>query len=217
MSKIENALLEREYPYLPPFFYNNGLALRLELSQGSRRSALKRAREVFSLLFENAPDAVVFNYRLFDLSESGRAEEEAFDRPGEAEAVNAGYVRDAARMARFLLGFQLKYRHTVVRDTPYVLTREDGLVLNNRVICYSDGKGFDNNKLLAQCAADRFDPEIGFVSFENECVMCVYDDRGCDVIFADREKFCEFYPKLKPYFLEHDLELMEKRLKEAGG
>ena len=29
--------------------------------------------------------------------------------------------------------------------------------------------------------------EIGFVSFRNECILSVYDDRGCDVVFATHE------------------------------
>ena len=210
-SRIEALLSEREMPYLPPFFYNNELALRCELSLGTRRSALKQAREIFALLFGSAPDAIAFNYRLFDLSGSGIAEEHAFERPGEAESINAGYVRDVSRMARFLLDNQLKYRHTVIKNTPSVFCGEDGLVINNRVICYSDGKGFDNDKLIKACIADRFNPDIGFVSFENECLMVIYDDRGCDIVFADGSKFLEFYPKLEPYFLDHDRELMAER------
>ena len=215
MSKIEKLLLDRDFQYFPPFFYRHELALRCELSLGSKRSALKRAREIFALLFVGRPDALVFDYCLFDLSGSGEAEEKAFDHPGEAEAVNAGYVRDATRITRFLLDYQLKYRHTVIKNTPSVLNEEDGLVLHNRVICYSDGKGFDNEKLIKQCVDDRFDPEIGFVSFENECVLRIYDDRGCDIVFADEAKFLEFYPKLEPYFLDHDRVLMEERKKQA--
>ena len=215
MSKIEKLLLDRDFQYFPPFFYRHELALRCELSLGSKRSALKRAREIFALLFVGRPDALVFDYCLFDLSGSGEAEEKAFDHPGEAEAVNAGYVRDVTRITRFLLDYQLKYRHTVIKNTPSVLNEEDGLALHNRVICYSDGRGFDNEKLIKQCVDDRFNPDIGFVSFENECVLLIYDDRGCDIVFADEAKFLEFYPKLEPYFLGHDRALMEERRAKA--
>ena len=215
MTKIEKALLEREMPYLPPFFYNNELALRCELSLGTKRSALKRARQIFTLLFGSAPDAIVFNYRLFDFSESGGPEEKAFDRPGEAASVHALYVREAERTARFLLENQLKYRHAVVRNTPSVMNEEEGLVLNNRVICYSDGRGFENEKLIKLCIDDRFDPELGFVSFANECVLVIYDDRGCDIVFASPEKYLEFHEKLGPYLLAHDSELMAERAEKA--
>ena len=86
---------------------------------------------------------------------------------------------------------------------------------NNRMICYSDGRGFDNEKLIRQCAEDRFNPDLGFVSFKNECVMCIYDDRGCDIVFADAGKFLAFYPKLEPYLLDYDRGLMEERKKQA--
>lgn len=215
MSKIEKLLLDRDFQYFPPFFYGHELSLRCELSMGSKRSALKRAREIFALLFDGRPDAIAFNYRLTDLSESGGPAGEEFGFPGEAESVHAGYLKDVTRMTRFLLDNQLRYRHDVLRGTRSALGIGDGCVLNNRVICYSDGRGFDNEKLIKLCVDDRFNPDIGFVSFENECVLLIYDDRGCDAVFADKAKFLEFYPKLEPYFLGHDRALMEERRAKA--
>ncbi|MBR3381922.1 MAG: DUF3885 domain-containing protein [Clostridia bacterium] len=215
MSKIEKLLLDRDFQYYPPFFYRHELSLRCELSMGSKRSALKRAREIFALLFDGRPDAIAFNYRLTDLSESGGPAWEEFGFPGEAESVHAGYLKDVTRMTRFLLDNQLRYRHDVLRGTRSALGIGDGCVLNNRVICYSDGRGFDNEKLIKLCVDDRFNPDIGFVSFENECVLLIYDDRGCDAVFADKAKFLEFYPKLEPYFLGYDRALMEERRAKA--
>ena len=216
MTRIEQYLLNKGSAYYPPFFYNNKLSLRCELSKGTKRSALKRAREVFALLFDGAPDAIAFNYWLTDYSAGGAPEKEAFASSGEAESINLGYVRDVKLITGFLLHNQLQYRHRVVRDTPSVLTAEDGLILNNRIICYSDGRGFDNEKLIKQCVDDRFNPDIGFVSFKNECVMLIYDDRGCDIVFEDEKRFLEFYPKLEPYFLEHDRRMMEERFERAS-
>lgn len=215
MSVIEKLILDKDFQYLPPFFYRHELSLRCELSLGTKRSALKRAREIFCMLFERAPDALVFNYRLTDYSESGGPACEAFDHPDEAESILRGCLRDVKLMTGFLLDNQLKYRHTVVRGTASALTGEDGCVLNNRVICFSDGRGFDNEKLIKTCIEDRFNPDIGFVSFENECLMIIYDDRGCDIVFADKEKFLEFYPRLEPYLLGYDRERMEERRKAA--
>lgn len=214
-KRMAELIESREFPYAPPYFYRNPLSLRCELSRGSRRSALKRAREIFRILFDNAPEAIVFNYWLTDFSESGEAEEARFDRPGEAESVHARYAEEVKRLTSFLLDNMRRYRHTVVKDTPAAMGEEDGLIKNNRVICFSDGSGFDNEKLIKLCIEDRFDPEIGFVSFENDCVLRIYDDRGCDVIFANEEKFLEFYPLLEPYFLEYDRERMEERQKAA--
>mgnify|MGYP003328298675 CR=1 FL=1 len=54
-------------------------------------------------------------------------------------------------------------------------------------------------------------PTANVVSFANECIFSVYDDRGCDVVFMTREKVREFYHQLQPYFLEYDVQEMEKR------
>ena len=207
MPRIGSMLKKRSFKYYPPFFYNNELSLRCELSLGTRRSALKRAREIFALLFEDGPDAIVFIYQITDYSESGG--------PCGADSIAAESLRFESRKLRFLMECLDGYRHEVVKDAPCALGADDGLVRNNRMICYSDGRGFDNEKLIRQCAEDRFNPDLGFVSFKNECVMCIYDDRGCDVVFADAGKFLAFYPKLEPYLLDYDRALMEERKKQA--
>ena len=207
MSEIEKKLLDSSFKYYPPLLYHNALSLRCGLSLGSLRSALKRAREIFGILFEDGPDAVVFNYAITDYSESGGA--------GETAPASGPSLRYETHKLRFLLSFQDGYRHEAIRDVACALSAEDGLVRNNRMICYSDGRGFDNEKLIRQCAEDRFNPDLGFVSLKNECVMCIYDDRGCDIVFADAGKFLAFYPKLEPYLLDYDRALMEERKKQA--
>ena len=52
------------------------------------------------------------------------------------------------------------------------------------------------------------------MSFENECILSIYDDRGCDIVFATKEKMREFYNKLNPYFLEYDAEEMSRRFND---
>ncbi|MBO7555412.1 MAG: DUF3885 domain-containing protein [Neisseriaceae bacterium] len=42
-------------------------------------------------------------------------------------------------------------------------------------------------------------------------MLSIYDDRGCDIVFATKEKYQEFYNKLQKYLLEYDLEEMKKR------
>ena len=64
--------------------------------------------------------------------------------------------------------------------------------------------------------SDGDSPEISLVSFENECIFSVYDDRGCDVVFMTYEKMKAFYPALRPYFLDYDLAEMERRLRDGG-
>lgn len=43
--------------------------------------------------------------------------------------------------------------------------------------------------------------------------MSIYDDRGCDIVFANKEKMRKLFTKLKPYLLDYDMEEMENRIK----
>ncbi len=56
---------------------------------------------------------------------------------------------------------------------------------------------------------------IHFVSFENNCIFSVYDERGCDIVFFDKRQFRKFYPLLQKYFLDHDITLMKQRFEDC--
>ena len=81
----------------------------------------------------------------------------------------------------------------------------------HRVVCYSDGRGFDTNDIIDRQIGETFGHDISFVSFENECILSIYDSRGCDIVFATQEKMKEFYHTLEPYFLDYDRAEMERR------
>lgn len=120
-----------------------------------------------------------------------------------------------AKKYRFLRENQFRYRHVTVRNLPtYDETGDPDceLIRRNRVVCFSDGKGFDHETLLRN---EIFweGHEVSFLSFENECIFSVYDDRGCDIVFMTREKLREFYHKIEPYFLDYDREEMERRFR----
>ena len=70
------------------------------------------------------------------------------------------------------------------------------------------------NRLIRRNIWEQHLAPVGFVSFENECILSIYDDRGCDIVFATHEKLREFYPLLKPYFLTYDAEEMARRYGE---
>ena len=92
---------------------------------------------------------------------------------------------------------------------------EDDMPIRNRIVCYSDGKGFDSDGIIERQIDENFDNDMSFVSFENECILSIYDDRGCDIVFATHEKLREFYPPLKHYFLDYDAEEMARRYGNA--
>ncbi len=219
-SKIEALILDRSFDYLQPYFYNNPFALRCELGIGETREeymkqARERAAEIYKILFSKKADAIVFNQWIYDWSDSGCAERldhdlgvcdlnELIDRRVNAEA----------RALRFLLENMMNYRHVSVKGLN-TYEPDDPDVRRNRIVCYADGEGFNDLELIEMQIADENNSEVGLVSFENECILSVYDDRGCDIVFATREKMREFYDRLKPFFLKYDREEMARRFEEA--
>jgi len=203
---------------LQPYFYQHPFALRCELGIGSTSeeymtAAHSRALEIYNILFPDGADAIIFNYWMYDYCDSAEAEEDSFDEEDDLTGIIDNRIKCEMKKLRFLSEYQMKYRHTTVRnlqtydqpgDEDYELQRR------NRIICYSDGKGFDYRALLSQ-EIEGHGHEVSFVSFKNECILSVYDDRGCDVVFMTREKMREFYRHLQPYFLEYDVAEMEER------
>lgn len=218
MSLAEERICSREFSYLHPYFYNHPYGLRCELGQGDAHeaymaTALRRALELYDILFPKGADAICFNYWLQDDCDSGPAEQDDCDETMEENLAHALEVE--AKKYRFLRENQFRYRHVTVRNLPTYDEPGDPdceLIRRNRVVCFSDGKGFDYETLLRN---EIFweGHEVSFLSFENECIFSVYDDRGCDIVFMTREKLREFYHKIEPYFLDYDREEMERRFR----
>ena len=204
-SPIETLILSPDFAYLRPWFYQNPYALRCELGQGDNaktymHNAYRRAKEIFAILFPSGqPDAVIFDQYVYEtpIREPYAHKERAF--------FNRMTVR----------------RHVIV---PNLLTYEDEDIASgdavrgeektysrNRVVSYRDGEVLSVNRLIRRCIWEQQRTPVGFVSFDNDCILSIYDDRGCDVVFATHEKLREFYPLLKPYFLEYDAEEMKRR------
>ena len=225
MSQIERLILSRDFPYLQPYFYNHPHALRCELGAGNSKSAFRRrawarAREIYQILFPVPADAVIFNYWMTDYSTTGRPWEQDCGQDAEAVAfVLKTEIAQETRKLRFLETMQSRYRHVTVRNlATYAEPGSQGSsTLHHRVVCYPDDRGFDEMALLRRQMTEEEDTglDISLVSFRNECIFSVYDDRGCDIVFAVPEKLREFYPRLKPYFLAYDAEEMARRAAAA--
>ena len=196
-SDIEKRLLDRDFAYLRPWFYQNPHALRCELGQGDdtetyMHNAYRRAKEIFAILFpDGQPDAVIFDRFTYRQSCHNRY----------AHKERAFFNRMTAR------------RHVIV---PNLRTYEDEdgeeekTYTRNRVVSYRDTEDFPVHRLIRRCIWEQQLAQVGLVSFENECILSIYDDRGCDIVFATHEKMREFYPPLKPYFLAYDAEEMAR-------
>ena len=201
-SDIEKCLLDRDFAYLRPWFYQNPHALRCELGQGDdtesyMHNAYRRAKEIFAILFpDGQPDAVIFDQYVYETPYRSRY----------AHKERAFFTRMTAR------------RHVIV---PNLRTHEDGdpeeekTYTRNRVVSYRDTEDFPVHRLIRRCIWEQHLAPVGLVSFENECILSIYDDRGCDIVFATHEKLREFYPLLKYYFLDYDAEEMARRYGET--
>lgn len=219
-SKVEELVLSRDFDYLQPYFYNNPYALRCELGIGDTTEeymcqARQRANAIYDTLFPHGSDAIIFNYWINDWADSGEAEGKAYESEEIAVGIVDRRIHAESTSLRFLSECMMKYRHVAVKnlktyeepgDPDYDSRRR------HRIVCYSDGTGFDDHGFIEKQISNGDSPEISLISFENECIFSVYDDRGCDIVFTVYEKMKAFYPLLQPYFLDYDLAEMERRL-----
>jgi len=203
----------------------------------------KRALEIYNILFPKGADAIFFNYWVCDECNTSDSLQYVFcktankeknilnDKVDLSDIILDIYDKEEYSLndkinrlvdfytynLKFLLKYQYLYRHCSIKNLPvYEGYKEenDEFVQRNRVVCFSDGKGFDYENLIENELCEK-GHDVSFVSFENECIFSVYDIRGCDVVFMTAEKMKEFYTKLEPYFLPYDMDEMKKRYTEA--
>ena len=215
-SIVEQMICSSDFSYLQPYFYRHPYALRCELGVGEDQymeNAKRRAMEIYHILFPAGADAIIFNHWIYDYCDSGDADYSDYG-PEDINDLVQNILDNEVEKLRFLLSCQRKYRHLSVKDLETYDGPDDvdfDRQRRNRIVCYSDGIGFDFENLIAREVEVVNGHEVSFVSFENECIFSVYDDRGCDIVFMTHDKLKAFYSKLQPYFLEYDVEEMQKR------
>ena len=188
MSNIRKQILDGSFLYLQPWFYNNKLSFRCELGIGEGKeymdNAFHRAISIANILFANKTIDAAFYHQYFD---------------------NDGRTYDANALI-------LKNDKIVELDRYSLIQLEeidDDIAAVKRYISYNID--FDTLESILKSQIEcQINPLINFVSFDNEFVFSVYDDRGCDIVFFNNDKFKEFYSRLEPYFLEYDREKMKE-------
>ncbi len=206
MSKVLDTLRDPGFRYARPWFYNHPLALRCELGRGEgkayRKNAWRRALELYEILFPKGPDVLFFDHYICDLDVREQC------TPKEIRL----WLRLQAESTRFALEAQRRFRHEIVRNLSHDgFDDPEDQARINRILCWP-GPDYDPRKRIRRQVDSEHDPRVSFVSEANECIFSIYDDRGCDIVFFDGARFREFYPRLRPYFLEYDLQEMEARL-----
>ncbi len=205
MSKVIDILQDPSFSYERPWFYNHPLALRCELGSGNRqykKNALRRAIDIYTILFEGKPDAFFFHHSISDWDDEWQ------------DVYPKAILRHSYKSLSFSLKAQKQYHHTVVRNVLFDSEDTIDIARINRIICYPDNS-YNPLKQIRRQVNGKSCSLIHFVSEKNECIFSIYDDRGCDIVFFSKEKLQEFYPLLQPYFLAYDLELMQERWKSV--
>lgn len=186
MNTMREKIINSTFDYSQPWFYRNKLALRCELGIGQGKeyfdNALKRAMKIANILFENKKIDAAFYVEYFI---DGKAcEVGSFD-------INIDEVIDLDMNILHGMGMIDEDIETAKRYISYDI---DFAVL----------EGIIKNQI-----ENQHSPLVSFVSFDNQFIFSVYDDRGCDIVFFCEDKYVEFYPKLKDYFLDYDREKMK--------
>lgn len=203
-SLIAKLICDKSFAYMQPWFYNHPFALRCELGIGDInkeyiKNALNRANEIFDIIFEDGVDALFFNYYFYNWCDN-----EKIDVKFEIKSYK-NQIKDLAKWFN-------KYPHKIVGNLPSEI--DEDCEITNRIVCFVRDYKINYEKLIKQnITAYHINAPISFVSYKNECIMSIYDDRGCDIVFANKEKMCEFFTKLKPYLLDYDMEEMKNRIK----
>ena len=188
MGNVIEHILDASFLYHQPWFYNNKLALRCELGIGDgyeyMQNAFSRAMQIASILFENKKIDLAFFNRYFDVDGTVYA---AGDFP-----LNSDKVVEIDRNALIACN-----------------EIDDDISAVKRYISY-DVDFITLESILKEQIDGQSKPLVSFVSLDNQCIFSVYDDRGCDIVFFDSEKYKEFYMKLSNYLLDYDREKMRE-------
>ena len=187
MCNILELILDSSFLYNQPWFYNNEFALRCELGIGEddyMDNAFSRAIQIANILFASRKiDAAFFNQYF--------------------GADSFVYVEG---------DFELNIDKKIDLNRNLLLASDhidDNITAVKRCIAY-DVDFITLENILKNQIECQINPLVSFVSRDNQCILSVYDDRGCDIVFFSKEKYKEFYVKLEHYLLDYDREKMRE-------
>lgn len=183
-------------------FYNNEYGLRCLLNAGEMNTyflvkTIIKADKIISSLLDQNDLYFVLSYFLLDRKQIKRIMKDHID----------------------LLG-SIHYELIEMKSTE--INQEDDCDSKLRVDFLYKGKGSAEliYKLIwlpivsdfGLIARKKYYYQLHIANFDQSIVMHPYDDRGIDILCKDLATYRETYKKLEPYLLEHDIELMKKRL-----
>ena len=186
MNTMREKIIDPTFDYSQPWFYNNKLAMRCELGIGQGKeyfdNASKRAMKIANILFENKKIDAAFYVEYFI---DGKA----------CEVGNFGINIDE------VINLDMDVLHSID------LIDEDVETVKRYISFDVDFAVFE--RIIKNQIENQYSPLVSFVSFDNQFIFSVYDDRGCDIVFFSEDKYKEFYDKLEPYFMDYDRTTMK--------
>lgn len=181
MNNIREKILDPTFDYSQPWFYRNKLALRCELGIGQGKeyinNAIERALKIANILFEDKKIDAAFYLEYFI---DGKA----------CEVGNYGIDFDK------VIDLDMCVLHSID-------VIDEDIETVKRYISF-DIDFVDFERIIKNQIDNQHSPLVSFVSFDNQSIFSMYDDRGCDIVFFSEDKYKEFYNKLEPYFLDYD-------------
>ncbi len=203
---VKEIILSADFLYEQPFFYNNELSYRCELGQGDGRTYMKNAKMralcIFDILFPEKVDALFFHNYYFDYDTNST----------DYECI---FYDNIEKLEKDKLAFsiRLQKRHVHSKIRLQGLEPDEDILGVNRIICYNPFRA-DCKKHIKKQITNQQNSLLHFVNYDLNCIFSVYDDRGCDIVFFDKDNYLKMYDKLRPYFLEYAVALINERVQK---
>ena len=198
MSIVKEKIEDINFLYQQPWFYNNELSLRCELGIGDEtvylENAVNRALDILSILFKDDIIDCVFldEYTIEDdINDNVIFVNDEVDQTDINEyfnfdkTIDLNITNNNNELYENVVSIKRHFTYNIDKTKIEIIIKKQ--ILNEAHVYH-------------------------FVSFKNNFIYSIYDDRGCDIVFFDEEKYKKFYLKLKKYFLDYDREGMKNTL-----
>ena len=182
MNTMREKIIDPTFDYSQPWFYRNKLSLRCELGIGQGKE-----------YFDNASKRAMKIANIL------------FENKKIDAAFYVEYFIDGKACEVGNFGININLDMDVLHSIDLI---DEDIDTVKRYISY-DVDCAVLERIIKNQIENQYSPLVSFVSFDNQFIFSVYDDRGCDIVFFSEDKYKEFYDKLEPYFLDYDRTTMK--------
>lgn len=199
-NEILDLIYDEDNLLLEPIFYNNDLALRVELETRSYKRTSQRIDAVLKLVFNNQFPDLVCEHQY----------EHVLTCPRE---LNENKKMDTLpRVAKVHLNFAGPWMYKEYFGDEHAMIRS----VNRLIYDWgSEDYGFSYRTFVKRLKRNLNRQTFihYFVSIEHNCLLFFYDHRGVDILCGNQEAYNKMYDLLYDYLFDYDMEIMNARLK----